>query len=51
MKENGKRLGLPKTWRQKVLLMIKILVIVKLREYIVSQLCKIAKIYELATIV
>ena len=33
----------------KSLLMIKIIVTVKLREYIVSQLCKITKIYELAT--
>ena len=36
---------LPKAWRQKALL------IIKMGEYIVSQLCKITKIYELATII
>ena len=50
MKENGKRRELPKAWYQKSLLMIKIFVTMKLEEYIVSQICKITKIYELATV-
>ena len=50
MKENGKMRELPKAWCYKALLIIKIFVTVKLGEYIVSQLCKITKIYKLATV-